>query len=604
MNSPSASSVTLSLGPVDDDVSMGNYDIPVPQAFTLPRNEAFSSPRSTASYENEAVSFIDGFSPSMRAASTADPQRLRAVLSRESSSLANTLREAGKRQFQDSFRLHFLNPCAVRNELVLPSLPRDCLLEIKGEKTDVYRYGRDGITSALLEAVRAGLVENVRVLLEMVVNADGVPVEHILDAYAAFFLRFRPKIERNVDQSGDVASRKELLDYMDRHQLSPLTVDEAEDRFCGMAPFWCEEGFTEASFFPGGEAMPSLVEAARCSDIEIFDILMRGGADASFWLSPQTSIPEPPTASSLSISSPLHAALQASDTNILEHLLNIGFDPNTLPLSNPTRAITPLMGTIIYHTHFLSHAFDILSSHRLTNLNLRTPVYKIHILHFAVAVLNLNTLKEVAFKIPLENAGITAIGHTLLHIACLPASAIEVERHSELIYRSIHETRDLCAWNDDFASEPSRVPPPPSSGSSLEDLEEEWTSQTEVVQYLWDNGFGLEELKKTDLHGNTPLHYLVSCREVNEPLLEWWLDQEGVSEVYEKKENRWGYTASELYYDNKLAQREPRGWKLWFDNVEKEERNKRKEEVWKELFAKKKEELWREMLAKERAVGA
>src|ERR1700712_5450626 len=131
----------------------------------------------------------------MRAASIAYPRHLKAVLLQESSSLAKTLRDASKRQLQDSFRLHFLSPCAVRNELLLPSIPRDCLLEIKEGRIDVYRYGRDGITSPLLEAVRAGLAENVRILLEMGVSVDGVPVEHLLDGYAAFFLRFRPKVE-------------------------------------------------------------------------------------------------------------------------------------------------------------------------------------------------------------------------------------------------------------------------------------------------------------------------------------------------------------------------------------------------------------------------
>ena len=71
-----------------------------------------------------------------------------------------------------------------------------------------------------------------------------------------------------------------------------------------------------------------------------------------------------------------------------------------------------------------------------------------HILHFAIARLDLDMLKYAASEIPLRNARVTALGHTLLHVACMPADSLEVMRHSKEIYQNIHETRDLHPTND------------------------------------------------------------------------------------------------------------------------------------------------------------
>lgn len=232
-------------------------------------------------------------------------------------------------------------------------------------------------------------------------------------------------------------------------QLSTLTREEMEDRFYeGVSPFWCEGGFIRTDNFKHGESMPSPVEAARSGSIEICDQIVRSGADLGFWMNPQSEVPNPPTPSSLSVSSQIHAALQTRDHEMLEHLLKLGFEPNTMPLADPTRCSTPAMATIIYNTTFNSIAFDILCQHPIIDLEIRTPVHRVHILHFAVATLDLGLLKHVSARTALQNAGETALGHTLLHIACMPANASQIQRYSQLVCQFINESRNLSAEND------------------------------------------------------------------------------------------------------------------------------------------------------------
>jgi hypothetical protein len=277
------------------------------------------------------------------------------------------------------------------------------------------------------------------------------------------------------------------------------------------------------------------------------------------------------------VSSPLHAALQSKNIDMLKHLLDIDFDPNIMPLANPTRCFTPLMATIINSEDFDKDAFDLLCSYPETNSEIRTPIYGVHLLHFAVAALNLETLKHVASKIPLKNAGFTALGHTLLHIACMPSDALQVQRHSEIIYRSIHETRDLHARNDPHAHwPPDRAHDPLCNKAQFQ-------QQTAVVKFLWDNG--ITGVDKRDVHGNTPLHYLVGCRSVNQELLTWWLEQPGVNIIWRECLNDYEATPEELFSAGEKATGEgANGWRPWFVRSWTEERVKKKQEIWKDLL--------------------
>ncbi|KAH7393501.1 hypothetical protein BKA64DRAFT_89405 [Cadophora sp. MPI-SDFR-AT-0126] len=439
-----------------------------------------------------------------------------------------------------------------------------------------------GITTPLMEAIRARLPDNVEILLEADADPNGIPL-WASEIYSALFLRFRPPVPS--DGQKDVATRDALLNLMDLPQLSTVTREEVEDRFCeGVAPFWCEEGFTRANYHHHGESMPSLVEAARSGSIEIFDRLMEAGAERTFWTKPQSEVPNPPTSSSLSVSSPIHAALQTRDYQMLERVLEYGFDPNTMPLANPTRCFTPAMATIIYHTTFDQIAFDILCQQPNINLEIRTPVYNAHILHFAVATLDLDLLKHVSAQTPLRTAGETALGHTLLHIACMPANASQVQRHSEIICKSIHESRDLRAHNDIFARRPYSVSPGflPDVDFSEEDCEK----QTAMVKYLWSQG--IEDIEVQDVHGNTALHYLAGCKEINWELLTWWRELPGVNWVWLHSYNRYEASPGELANANQWARTEeesdPKPWKPWFESWWKVGRESRKRTIWKRLL--------------------
>jgi ankyrin repeat protein len=509
-------------------------------------------------------------SPSMKAALDPDSDVLKAVLSN------------GNKIYSERVNKEL----GIRRETALSMIPHapvfdfpvsDMSSEFGPNSLRVLCGSKVGITTPLMEAIRGGLPDNVSTLLEAGANPNGIPLQ-VMEEYAAFFLRFRPMIPSFTDEEGDVASREELLNCMDVPQISSITLEEVEDRFWdGMAPFWCEEAFTPATFYHHGESMPSLVEAARHGSIDMFDMLLEAGADASFWMSPQFFVPDPPTESSLSVSSPLHAALESRDNDMLRHLLDICLDPNVMPLANPTRCFTPLMATVIHSETFNKHAFDLLCSYPETNAEIRTPIYGVHLLHFAVAALNLETLKHVSSRIPLRNAGTTALGHTLLHIACMPSDALEVQRHSEIIYKSIHETRDLHARNDPYA----HCAPDRSRGAVFN--ESRFEEQTAIVKFLWTNG--ITGVEQRDVHGNTPLHYLVGCRSVNQELLTWLLEKPNVDAIWRECLNYYEATPEEMFYSGERAHNEgANGWRPWFRRSWTEERVKRKQAIWRGLL--------------------
>lgn len=250
----------------------------------------------------KCVSNPEILSPSMRAASDPAPRVLKAVLSDGIDVYINRINTylATRRQM----------PLPVPQCAQVFDFPvSDMTSEFGPKSLRVTCRSPVGITTPLMEAIRTGLSNNVLALLETGANPNGVSLQ-VMEDYAAFFLRFRPMIPSSTEDEGDVASRDLLLKCTDLPQISIITWEEIEDRFWdGMAPFWCEEAFTPTTFYHHGESMPSLVEAARSGTIDMFDMLLEAGAGASFWMSPHFFVPDPPTESSLSVSSPLHAAL-------------------------------------------------------------------------------------------------------------------------------------------------------------------------------------------------------------------------------------------------------------------------------------------------------
>jgi hypothetical protein len=513
MDSPSASSATLSIHSDQSDDIANLDELKGPLTELDARYGEFDDLDPPIPNEYREAVLETSLSPLMKAASNPD-FRILAAFIHQGYARSKQVRQSGVTVYLGHPTASYFDPNAVRSN------------------------GRDrlGITTPLMEALRARLPLNVRGLLVAGANPDGAPL-HVFEKHAALFLRFRPSIQPLENGSKDFATRTEFLRLMDLPQISTLTGEEVDDRrWDGLAPFWCEEGFTSSSFWKHGKSMHSLVEAAGLGHIEDFDLLLEAGADATFWRRPRLFVPEPPSASSLCISTPTHAAIENGRHSMLRHILDLGFDPNTMALSNPTRCVTPLMATILHLNKFDKESFDILSMRPNINFEIRTPIYDVHLLHFAVAKLDLSMLKHVVSFVPLRNAGTTALGHTLLHIACMPSRNNQIQQRSHIILESIHETRNTREENDhNFIPAPDRFFSPHPS-----DLQ----TQSVIVRYLWDHG--IYDIESRDIHGNTALHYLAACREVNYMLLSWLMWCKNVEEVWNHSQNNHMATPANL----------------------------------------------------------
>ena len=588
MASPSASSATLSIhsGPchIDENedscglcTGVNEYVAPI----VAPHPQFYDKIQGVLYYgENDFILGDEYFSPApknrlsapMRAASQPDERVLQMVLRDANDMYKDRLSDDNEQRLYGNGIPMTLAPSqAIRHPLEDMSSefgPNSLRVNIE-----------IGITTPLLEAIQYNLPENVKTLLVAGANPNGVPLS-VMESYASFFMRFRPQVPLQDGEMGDLASRREFLDLMDIPQISKLTLEEVEDRYVdGMAPFWCEEGFTPKEFYLNGNSIPSLVAAASSGSTAIFDQLRQAGADDSFWLEPQDHVPDEPTESSLSLSSPLHAAIEIGNLTMVQYLLSQNFNPNILPLASPTRCYTPLMSLVLGH-HFSKAIFDALISHPSTRPEIRTPVYQVHMLHFAVARLDPEVLRHVSSnpKISLHSARTTALGHTLLHVACMPANALHVQRRAEVVYRSIHETRNLSADNDPHTQYPPEFDGPISS------FETHFQAQTEIVKYLWQSG--IRDFEKQDVHGNTALHYLAGCQSMNWGLLEW-LNRvdEDVKTIWREVRNELGATAEEMaYVAGKCRAQKKSGWCDWFERHNSRWRMDRKEIIWEGLL--------------------
>ena len=304
-----------------------------------------------------------------------------------------------------------------------------------------------GYTTALLQAINYQRRENVTTLLSAGADPNGLSLA-MLSQNAAGFLRLGPHFAESQDYNMKEYDREYLLTFIPTPQLSLLIQEEVEERFHCRIPsrFWSEARFRTLSPVENADMVPALIAAAVKIDQTILKSLLDApGTDTSFWTTTPhpRCIPVEATPSSLAVTTPLHAAISARNFSALSVLLFCGFNPNVLPLAAPTRCISPAMATIVYCDPWNADAYKTLKGHPLIDWNIRMPVYNVSILHFAVARLNLRLLQTVAADVPLFKAGITALGHTLLHIACLPLDESWVQIHSEPIYRSCHETRNL-----------------------------------------------------------------------------------------------------------------------------------------------------------------
>lgn len=256
--------------------------------------------------------------------------------------------------------------------------------------------------SPLLEAIRAGYPANVAILLKAEADPNGLSLA-MLSRRSAQYLRFR--------RHKDHFTRHEALRLIPESQSLPLSQKEVSMRRTTRARFWSSENFVTTSFDPCAVST-ALETAAMTGSLEILDLILDAHPDVSKWLTDSStcSIPIFPLESFLSTSTPIHAAIEAGNNDVLMYLLDKGFNPNTLPLSTITQCISPLMATIVYCEPPNLDAFDLLFSYPKTNRDQRTPIYNVHILHFATALLSPSLLERISVSITLNNAETTTLG--------------------------------------------------------------------------------------------------------------------------------------------------------------------------------------------------
>ena len=398
--------------------------------------------------------------------------------------------------------------------------------------------------SPLLAAIRAGLRTNVDILLSKGADPNGFPTVP-LSQWSARFLRFRPYLPTTSKKT-----REEVLSTISRSQIEALTAEELDARRKTRARFWAEPEFPLLSTRID-PPMTALEAAVLKGDIPMVDAILRANPDTTAWTHTDTTNTPRLTASFLATSTPLHRAISTHSLPLISHLLSLSFIPSNFPPTTPTCALSPLMSTLTTFPPSLP-ALTLLLSSPHANPNALTPLFKIHILHLATAALSLPALHLLP---PPHTAPRTALGHTLLHVACLPATDEEVNHFSVKIHASVHELRTLSHTYRPLTLYPLKprgqfrdIAPPFSQPAPTET----WERQREVVAWVLANGVAAD-LSAQDVHGNTPLHYLVSSRAVNEAVVEILRAADGEGEVWTGRKNLWGFTPQNLYEDGKAA---------------------------------------------------
>lgn len=486
-----------------------------------------------------------GISASMKAAADPDPRVLQAVLVRHRESADNDVNNTSS-----TF----------------------------GPNSTVDWPGQQRYNTPLLQAIRSQLPQNVKTLLEADANRNGMDFTAMKE-YQALFLRFRPSIPSFVDIDGDVADRETILKCMELPQTSPITTTEVEDRSRQVTPFWMMAEYLCVDRYPGGDEMHSLIAAARHPSIAIFDQVMCAGADALCWnleSNPCDTLEEQMSLD-IAIWSPLHAAVEAKNVSMLSHLLSLGFDPSFVPTSTLLTCLTPFMSTFLTKDTSRQNAtaqavvepivddlpkdFNLAAYsafHPIPEYTLTTPILSIHPYHLTVAHASLPLLQHVMRTLPVSPADIapTALGHTLLHIACLPLTADHIKRNSLAVVKSIHDTREMSLPRIRVIEPVSeQQQSPPSMPAIDEDYHE---AQNALVEFLILTMS--QNISDQDIFGNTALHYLASHTVPNTSSISFMHDLEGREKVWTNSRNQWGYTPEDLF-DAQDPEEEVQAWR-------------------------------------------
>lgn len=462
---------------------------------------------------------------------------------------------------QDTSRLRFLPD---RAQLLDPKTRSDVVLNHIQRPEEV---GSMDLPTPILRAVETRRLENVRLLLDHGANPNGVPIATQL-LLARLQRRFTTRPHDNAadmdhpisaDEVGTVAS-----------QTVPLTDEELRERRTKVARFWTEPHKCGVDYSTEAAQLHSIVRAGA-STAEILELLLnaddgsgRCSADASFWrdIATVSSLPEEEqlTPSSLAISTPLHSAIATNNMAMLRSLLDCGFSPNARAVITGSLALSPAQYAIITG-HY--EAYCILTSHPCVEVGALTPVFGVHILHFAAALLSIEALE--ATGLPLSSAPPTSLGHTLLHVACLPYRREEIQ-YSPKIHESIHDTRNLH-YSQFKRQSPDNVSFDSSGEKRIErckdecdagprDIPDEFHKQEAMCRRIVQE-LGTAQIALAGVNGNTPLHYLVSGCFVNEGLVAWMRSQTEGEFAWQNAANFWGHTPQDLWDDNRFARVEP-----------------------------------------------
>jgi hypothetical protein len=187
------------------------------------------------------------------------------------------------------------------------------------------------------------------------------------------------------------------------------------------------------------------------------------------------------------------------------------------------------------------------------------PIYRVHILHFATALLRLELLRAIG--LPLSTAPMTALGHTLLHVACMPYNGADVQASPKVEksindVRNLRDTRYILHPTDSTMYDASgvkiRLPQegqPKSPQNSLRDIPNELQQEEDVCKHIIPE-LGVTHIGLTDIHDNTALHYLAGAWFLNEGLISWMRGQPGGEDVWTSAENMWDHTPLALWEEN------------------------------------------------------
>lgn len=431
-------------------------------------------------------------------------------------------------------------------------------------------------TSPLLRAIQRRRPENVAILLEQEANRDGVPYEHQVE-HARRFRRFCFVPPQDLSCFEIHVSAEDVGTASSQLEPPHLTDEELVERRTTLSQFWTDSTRFVVDRSNDLAQWHSVVKAGT-SMPEIFDQLLDAGADITAWCDPlSVSLPqeeEELLPSQLCISTPVHAAIASENHTMLQKLFDSGISPNARALITGNQALTPtqyaiMLGDLESYTILIDNGADS---------SITTPVFNIHALHFAVAQLRIDLMEAVRLHVP-GDAPVTNMGHTLLHIACLPFKRGHVQSLAPKIAKSIHDIRfmspkykmtaQITTTYD--ASGEERLPEftakhqerhqrkvanmkyPATPWQWSREPDKDHAKQEAVCKFITATYKDGPQVSDQDKHGNNMLHYLASARCPNISLIEWAKQQEGGLQAWENAKNFWGFTAKDLFEEGEDA---------------------------------------------------